>query len=86
MFLTNEQICQVQKTCERVSNNRTRTGEVTIQIINNMPRNLFVREPVYDEEHVLIGYTTQLYRFALPESELEKKRQRNRRKPKIGNE
>ena len=78
MFLTEEQIQQIQKLCEDVAGRRTRSGKVTIDIYNNMPRSIEVKVPVLDNDHVLIGYTTQIYRFQLPEEEIRKNRQKNR--------
>ena len=78
MFLIPEQIDQLQMLCEKVADNNTRSGKVTIEIKNNMPRNIYVEEPVYNEDRVLIGYTVQLFRVALPREELERGRQRNR--------
>ena len=82
MFLTPEQIEPLQNLCEDVAGRRTRGGKITIDIYNNMPRSFEVTVPVIDNNHVLIGYTTQIYRCALPEEELKKKRQKNRMKPK----
>jgi hypothetical protein len=82
MFLTPEQIEQLQALCEDVAGRRTRNGKVTIDIYNNMPRSFEVTIPVIDENHVLIGFTTRIIRCALPEEELKKKRQKNRMKPK----
>ena len=81
MFLIPEQVEQIQELCEKVAGNNTRSGKVTIEIKNNMPRNIYVEEPVYNEDHVLLGYTVQLYRVVLPREELERGRQRNRMKP-----
>jgi hypothetical protein len=78
MFLIPEQVEQIQTLCEKVADNNTRSGKVTIEIQNNMPRNIYVEEPVYNEDHVLLGYTIQLYRVALPKEELERGRQKNR--------
>lgn len=78
MFLIPEQIDQIQMLCEKVAGNKTRSGKVTIEISNNMPRNLLVEEPVYNEDHVLIGYTMQLIRVVLPKEEIQKGRQKNR--------
>ena len=82
MFLTPEQVQQLQDLCEDVASRRTRGGKVTIDIFNNMPRSFEVTIPVLDNDHVLIGYTTQIHRCALPEEEICKHRQKNRRKPK----
>ena len=73
-----EQVEQLQGLCEEVAGGRTRSDRVTIMIRNNMPRWYEVEVPFYDEDHVLLGYTTVLHRIKLPESELEKRRQRNR--------
>ena len=81
MFLTAEQVEQLQTLCERIGESRTRSGRVIIEIRNNMPRNFLEELPIYDEDHVLIGYTTQVHRCALPEEEWEKHRQKNRLKP-----
>ena len=85
MFLSTEQIEQLQRLCEHIAGSRTRSGRVIIEIANNHPRNFLEEIPVYDEEHVLIGYTTQIHRVALPEEELRKGRQKNRRKPNLRN-
>ena len=82
MFLTEEQVRQLQEICEDVAGRRPRSGKVTIDIYNNMPRSFEVQLPVLDENHVLIGYTTRIIRCALPESEIAKGRQKNRMKPK----
>ena len=81
MFLTTEQVQQLQDLCEKIGATRTRSGKVIIEIYNNMPRNFLEERPVYDADHVLIGYTTQIHRCALPEEELQKHRQNNRLKP-----
>ena len=81
MFLTAEQVEQLQELCEKIAGGRTRSGRVIIEISNNMPRNFLEEIPVYNDDHVLIGYTTQIHRCALPEEELQKHRQKNRMKP-----
>ena len=78
MFLTEEQIEQLQELCEKVAENRTRTGRVIIEIRNNHPRNFLEENPVLDCDHNVIGYTTQVHRVRLPESEIALGRQRNR--------
>lgn len=78
MFLTAEQVDQIQGICERVAGGRTRSGRVTIEIRNNMPRDILEEVPIYDDEHVLIGYTTVIHRIVLPEEEIRKGRQKNR--------
>ena len=82
MFLTTEQVEQLQKLCEDVAGRRTRNGKVTIDIYNNMPRSFEVTVPVLDNDHVLIGYTTRIIRCVLPDEEIKKNRQKNRMKPK----
>lgn len=77
MFLTEDQVQQLQNLCEKIAGNRTRSGRVIIEIQNNHPRNFLEENPVYDERHVLVGYTTQVHRVRLPEAELEKDRQHN---------
>ena len=77
-FLTEEQVMMLQEICEHVAGQRTRSGRVTIEIRNNMPRTFHEELPVYSEDHVLIGFTTRIYRVPLPEEELKKDRQRNR--------
>ena len=84
MFLTDEQVAQLQIICERVASNRTRTGHITLEIRNNMPRSWRVEEPVYDDDHVEIGSVTHIVRVVLPEEELRKGRQRNRMAGKRG--
>jgi hypothetical protein len=49
-----------------------------------MPRSFLEEIPVYNEDHVLIGYTTQIIRCALPAEEIEKGRQKNRLPGKSG--
>lgn len=78
MFLTKEQVEQLQELCEKVADNRSRTGRVIIEIRNNHPRNFLEENPVLDADHNVIGYTTQVHRVRLPESEIQKGRQRNR--------
>lgn len=78
MFLTEEQVVQLQELCEDVSSRRPRCGKVTVDIYNNMPRSFEVQVPVYDNDHVLVGYTTRIIRCRLPEGEIRKGRQRNR--------
>lgn len=78
MFLTEEQVGQLQVICEDVAGNRTRSGKVTLEILNNMPRVWRVEEPVFDENHVEIGSIVHLVRCVLPEEELRKGRQKNR--------
>ena len=78
MFLTAEQVEQLQGICEKVADSRTRSGKVIINIRNNMPRSIEMEIPVYDEDHVLIGATRTITRVVLPEEELKKNRQRNR--------
>ena len=82
MFLTAEQVEQLQGLCEDVAGRRPRSGKVTIDIYNNMPRSFEVQIPVLDENHVLLGYTTRIIRCVLPESEIRKERQKNRMKGK----
>ena len=82
MFLTPEQIQQLQELCEDVASRRTRGGKITIDIYNNMPRSFEVTVPVLDNDHVLIGYTTRIIRCVLPDEEIRKNRQKNRMKPK----
>ena len=84
MFLTDEQVAQLQIICERVASNRTRSGYITLEIRNNMPRLFRVEEPVYDDDHVEIGSVTHIVRVVLPEEELRKGRQRNRMNGKRG--
>lgn len=81
MFLTAEQIEQVQGLCEKIADSRTRSGRLTIVIDNNMPRVLEMEMPVYNEDHVLVGGYKQIFRVALPEEEIRKGRQKNRMKP-----
>lgn len=81
MFLTAEQIEQVQGLCEKIADSRTRSGRLTIVIDNNMPRTLEMEMPVYNEDHVLVGGYKQIFRVALPEEEIRKGRQKNRMKP-----
>lgn len=78
MFLTEEQVNQLQIICEKVAGNQTRSGSITLEIRNNMPRMWRVEEPVLNEDHVEIGSIVQLVRCVLPEEELRKGRQRNR--------
>ena len=85
MFLTTEQVEQLQELCEKVAGSYSRTGKVIINIYNNMPRTFDVELPVYNEDHVKIGATTVYYRCSLPEEEIEKHRQSNRLKPKRRN-
>lgn len=80
--MTEEQVEQLQALCEDVASRRTRAGKVTIDIYNNMPRSFEVQVPVHDNDHVLIGYTTRIIRCVLPEEEMQKRRQKNRIKPK----
>ena len=82
MFLTPEQVEQLQQLCEDVASRRTRGGKITIDIYNNMPRSFEVTVPVLDNDHVLIGYTTRIIRCVLPDEEIRKNRQKNRIKPK----
>jgi hypothetical protein len=84
MFLTVEQINQLQGLCEKVASNHTRTGRITLEIRNNMPRYFDVEEPVFDENHVEIGSIMHRIRVALPEEELRRGRQKNRLKPNGG--
>ena len=49
MFLTAEQVEQLQTLCERIGESRTRSGRVIIEIRNNMPRNFLEELPIYDE-------------------------------------
>ena len=86
MFLTAEQIEQLQALCEDVASRRTRGGKITIDIYNNMPRSFEVTIPVLDNDHCLIGYTTRIIRCVLPEEELKKNRQKNRLSGKMRNE
>jgi len=83
MFLTSEQINQLQVLCERVAANRKREGRITIEIWNNHPRTFRVEEPVWDETGVEIGSITHLVRVQLPEEEIRKKRQKNRLPGKV---
>lgn len=78
MFLTEEQVLQVQEICENIAAGRTREGRVIIEIQNNMPRNVLEELPVYNEDHVLIGYTTLIHKIKLPKEEIQKGRQKNR--------
>ena len=78
MFLTEDQVGQLQVLCEKVASNRTRTGYITLEIRNNMPRSFRVEEPVFDDDHVEIGSVTHIVRCVLPEEEIRKGRQRNR--------
>ena len=78
MFLTNEQVEQLQELCEKIADGRTRTGRVIIEIQNNHPRNFLEECPVLDADHNVIGYTTLVHRVKLPESEIALGRQRNR--------
>lgn len=82
MFLTGEQVDQLQGLCEKVASNRSRSGRVTIIIRNNMPREFDVEEPVYDDDHVEIGSVVHKIRVKLPEEEIRKGRQNNRREGK----
>ena len=82
MFLTEEQVQQLQEICEKVAGNRTRSGSVTLVIQNNMPRSWRIETPVLDEDHVEIGAIVHIVRVALPEEELRKGRQKNRLKGK----
>ena len=84
MFLTGEQISQLQGLCEKVASNHTRTGRITLEIQNNMPRFFDVEEPVFDENHVEIGSIMHRIRVVLPEEELRRSRQKNRLKPNGG--
>lgn len=86
MFLTPEQVQQLQELCEDVASRRTRGGKITIDIYNNMPRSFEVTVPVLDNDHVLIGYTTRIIRCVLPDEEIKKNRQKNRMKPKKQND
>lgn len=83
MFLTEDQVGQLQVLCEKVAGNRTRTGYITLEIRNNMPRSFRVEEPVYDDDHVEIGSVTHIVRVVLPEEEIRKGRQRNRKVGKV---
>ena len=84
MFLTPEQVEQLQGLCEDVAARRPRTGKVTIDIYNNMPRSFEVEVPIYDNDHVLIGFTKQIIRCVLPAEEIAKGRQKNRLPGKTG--
>lgn len=78
MFLTEEQVLQLQEICEKVAGNRTRSGSVTLVIQNNMPRSWRIETPVLDEDHVEIGSIVHKVRVVLPDEELRKGRQKNR--------
>ena len=78
MFLTDDQIRQLQDLCEDVASRRTRSGQISIVIRNNMPREFQVEIPVFDNDHVMIGKTTRIIRCQLPEEEIAKGRQKNR--------
>lgn len=84
MFLTADQVQQLQLLCEKVATNHTRSGKITLEIWNNMPRVFDVEEPVYDENHVEIGSVVHKIRVVLPEEEIRKNRQKNRLKPNGG--
>jgi len=84
MFLTGEQVEQLQGLCEEVAGSRTRSGKITIVINNNMPRSFEVEVPAYNEDHVQIGSITKIIRMAIPQEERRKNRQKNRMKPKKG--
>lgn len=84
MFLTEDQVRQLQNICEDVAGRRTRSGRVIIEIHNNMPRSFLEEIPVYNDDHVLIGYTTQIIRCQLPAEEIERGRQKNRMTGKRG--
>ncbi len=84
MFLTAEQVDQLDQLCEKIAGNRTRTGRVIIEIRNNHPRNFLEENPVYDADLNLIGYTTQVHRARLPKEEIAKARQNNRIEGKTG--
>lgn len=81
MFLTEEQVNQLQDLCEKVAGNHTRSGRITLVIRNNMPRDFRVEEPVFNENHDEIGSVTKIYRVVLPEDEIRRARQKNRLKP-----
>ena len=83
MFLTPEQVEQLQEICEQVAASRTRSGKVIINIHNNMPRTIEKEVPVYDEDHVLIGATRTITRVVLPEEEINRQRQKNRLDGKV---
>lgn len=78
MFLTSEQVNQLQELCEKVAGNQSRSGKVTIEIWNNMPRVFDVEEPVYDGDHNQIGAVIHKVRVVLPAEEIAKGRQKNR--------
>ncbi len=78
MFLTDEQVGQLQELCEKVAGNRTRSGRITLEIRNNMPRMWRVEEPVYNDDHVEVGGIMHIVRVVLPEEEIRKGRQKNR--------
>ena len=78
MFLTAEQVNQLQALCEKVAGNRTRSGKITLVIRNNMPREFDVEEPVHDADHVEIGSVIHKIRVVLPSEEIARGRQRNR--------
>jgi len=82
MFLTDEQVEQVQGLCEMAAGSRTRSGKVTIVIRNNMPREFLCELPVFDDDHMQVGYVTSIYAAKLPEEEIRKGRQKNRRRGK----
>ncbi len=84
MFLTEEQVQQLQEICEKVAGNRARSGNVTLMIQNNMPRCWRIETPVLDEDHVEIGSIVHKVRVVLPEEELRKERQKNRLEGKRG--
>ena len=84
MFLTNEQLDQLDQLCEKIAGNPKRTGRVIIEIRNNHPRNFLEENPVYNADDLLIGYTTQVHRVRLPQEEIAKGRQKNRNREKTG--
>ena len=84
MFLTAEQVEQLDELCEKVAGTRTRSGRVIIEIRNNMPRNFIEEINVCDEDHVLVGRIQHIHRCAIPQDEIDKHRQKNRLKPQRG--
>lgn len=82
-FLTPEQIEQLQNLCEMAASNRTRSGKITINIENNMPRTFELTQVIMDADRNVVGYQTVVYRCVLPEEEIAKGRQNNRLKPNV---
>jgi len=84
MFLTADQVNQLQLLCEKVAANRKREGRVSIVIKNNMPRDFQVEEPVWNDDGIEIGSISHLIRVQLPDEEIRKGRQKNRLPGKKG--